>query len=166
MPSRRISPWGRVALVAVGCVALAWAASAALVIAVSRMDRARPSQAIIVLGAAQYGGRPSPVLRARLDHAIELWQAGMAPRLILTGGVGRGDTTSEAAVGRRYALRKGVPDAAILVEDRGRTTIESMHAVSRPKPDIMSPTACMDSIVVRPRSSTRMAASGTPLRSA
>ncbi|HEX3160930.1 MAG TPA: YdcF family protein, partial [Gemmatimonadaceae bacterium] len=129
MTSRRISPWGRVAFAAVGCVALAWVASAALVIAVSRMDRARPSQAIIVLGAAQYGGRPSPVLRARLDHAIDLWQAGLAPRLILTGGVGKGDTTSEAAVGRRYALRKGVPDAAILVEDRGRTTIESMHAV-------------------------------------
>lgn len=129
MPSRRISPWGRVAIAAVGCVALAWLVSAALVIVVSRMDRARPSQAIIVLGAAQYGGRPSPVLRARLDHAIDLWQAGVAPRLIFTGGVGKGDTTSEAAVGRRYALRKGIPEAAILVEDRGRTTIESMHAV-------------------------------------
>lgn len=95
-----------------------------------RMDQARPADAIVVLGAAQYAGRPSPVLRARLDHGIALFKQGMAPRLILTGGRGKGDTTTEAAVGRRYAIRQGVPASAILLEDVGRTTDESMHGVA------------------------------------
>jgi uncharacterized SAM-binding protein YcdF (DUF218 family) len=93
-------------------------------------DNARPSDAIVVLGAAQYAGRPSPVLKARLDHAVELWQKGYAKWFILTGGTGKGDTTSEAAVGRRYALRKGVPDAAILLEQEGRSTDVSMAGVA------------------------------------
>jgi uncharacterized SAM-binding protein YcdF (DUF218 family) len=67
---------------------------------------------------------------ARLDHAVDLWNRGLAPRVILTGGTGAGDTTSEAAVGRRYALRRGVPDSAIVLENRGRTTSESMRAVA------------------------------------
>ena len=95
-----------------------------------RMDQARPADAIVVLGAAQYAGRPSPVLKARLDHGIALFKKGMAPRLILTGGRGEGDTTTEAAVGRRYAMRHGVPASAILLEDVGRTTDESMHGVA------------------------------------
>ena len=107
-----------------------WVASAAAVVVRSHRDEARRADAIVVLGAAQYVGRPSPVLRARLDHAIELWERGLAPRIIFTGGRGDGDTTSEAAVSRRYAIRHGVPDSAILVEDRGRTTSESMRAVA------------------------------------
>ena len=109
---------------------LAWLASLSSVLLWARRDEARPAGAIVVLGAAQYVGRPSPVLRARLDHALELWRRGLAPRLILTGGTGVGDTTSEAAVGRRYALRRGVPDSAIVLENRGRTTSESMRAVA------------------------------------
>jgi uncharacterized SAM-binding protein YcdF (DUF218 family) len=70
------------------------------------------------------------VLRARLDHAIELWQRGMAPQVIFTGGRGEGDTTSEAAVSRRYALRRGIPDSAIVVETIGRTTRESLRGVA------------------------------------
>jgi len=70
------------------------------------------------------------VLRARLDHAIYLWRRGYAPRIIFTGGRGDGDTTSEAAVSRRYALKHEVPDSAILVEEQGRTTSESMRAVA------------------------------------
>jgi uncharacterized SAM-binding protein YcdF (DUF218 family) len=93
-------------------------------------DRARASDAIVVLGAAQYVGRPSPVLRARLDHALSLWQRGLAPVLIFTGGTGAGDTTSEAAVSRVYALKHGVPDTAILMENRGKTTRQSLAAVS------------------------------------
>lgn len=92
-------------------------------------DTARPAAAIVVLGAAQYAGHPSPVLRARLDHAVDLWRRGLAPRLILTGGTGAGDTTSEAAVGRRYVVQAGVPDSAILLEATGRTTMESLRAV-------------------------------------
>ncbi len=121
---------GRVLLVSLVLLLVGWAVTAFSVVAWGRRDAADPADAIVVLGAAQYAGKPSPVLRARLDHGIALWRRGMAPKLVLTGGVGRGDTTSEAAVGRRYALQQGVPIGAILVEDRGRTTIESLRAVS------------------------------------
>lgn len=116
---------------AVVALALAvWAASAAMVVYWGSRDEAAAADAIVVLGAAQYVGRPSPVLRARLDHAIALYEHGYAPLLVLTGGVGDGDTTSEAAVGRRYAGRAGVPQEAILTEEHGRTTTESLYAVS------------------------------------
>lgn len=109
---------------------VAWIASLAAVMFFERRDDARPADAIVVLGAAQYDGRPSPVLRARLDHALSLWQRHLAARLILTGGMGDGDTTSEAAVGRRYAVKHGVPDSVILTETRGRTTAESIQRVA------------------------------------
>ena len=127
LPSRlgsRVLGGSLVAVIAV------WVASAVSVIMWGSRDGARASDAIVVLGAAQYVGRPSPVLRARLDHALDLWQRGMAPRLIFTGGMGIGDTTSEAAVSRIYALRHGVPDTAILMENEGRTTRESLAAVA------------------------------------
>ena len=111
-------------------IVLAWLASLAAVLLWERRDDARRADAIVVLGAAQYDGRPSPVLRARLDHALSLWSRHLAPRLVLTGGMGDGDTTSEAAVGRRYAVKHGVPDSAILTETRGRTTAESMQRVA------------------------------------
>jgi uncharacterized SAM-binding protein YcdF (DUF218 family) len=111
-------------------VLAAWLTSAIAVLIWGARDRARTSDVIVVLGAAQYVGRPSPVLRARLDHAIDLWQRGLAPRLIFTGGTGAGDTTSEAAVSRVYALRHGVPDTAILTENEGKTTRQSLAAVS------------------------------------
>jgi uncharacterized SAM-binding protein YcdF (DUF218 family) len=111
-------------------VTVLWMASATSVMIWGARDKARESDAIVVLGAAQYVGRPSPVLRARLDHALDLWQRGLAPTLIFTGGMGVGDTTSEAAVSRNYALQHGVPDTAILTENEGRTTRESLAAVS------------------------------------
>ena len=107
-----------------------WLISTVAVLVWSSRDEARPAQAIVVLGAAQYAGKPSPVLRARLDHALDLWNRHLASLLILTGGTGFGDTTSEAAVGRNYAKKHGVPDSAILVENEGRTTSESMRAVA------------------------------------
>jgi uncharacterized SAM-binding protein YcdF (DUF218 family) len=107
-----------------------WIASAAAVLIWSSRDEAQPAQAIVVLGAAQYAGKPSPVLRARLDHALDLWNRHLASLLILTGGTGAGDTTSEAVVGSNYARKHGVPDTAILVENEGRTTSESMRAVA------------------------------------
>jgi len=113
----------------IGVTAL-WIISAMSVMIWGARDKARESDAIVVLGAAQYVGRPSPVLRARLDHALDLWQRGLAPMLIFTGGMGVGDTTSEAAVSRNYALQHGVPDTAILMENEGRTTRESLAAVS------------------------------------
>lgn len=88
------------------------------------------ADAIVVLGAAQYAGKPSPVLRARVDHAIALWQHHAAGTLVFTGGTGTGDSTSEALVSSIYARRHGVPDSAMLLENTGRTTSESMHAVA------------------------------------
>ena len=119
------------AVVAVACIlAGSWLFGLGAVLVRGRMDQARPADAIVVLGAAQYAGRPSPVLKARLDHGIALFKKGLAPRLILTGGRGVGDTTTEAAVGRRYAIKHGVPASAILIEDVGRTTDESMDGVA------------------------------------
>ena len=109
---------------------LSWLMSLGAVMLWERRDDARAADAIVVLGAAQYDGRPSPVLKARLDHAVSLWDRHLAPRLVLTGGMGDGDTTSEAAVGRRYAVKHGVPDSVILMETRGRTTAESVQSVA------------------------------------
>ena len=107
----------------------AWIISFLGVVLWGARDMARPSDAIVVLGAAQYAGRPSPVLKARLDHAVDLFKKGMAKRLVLTGGRGTGDTISEAAVGRRYAMRAGIADSVILLENEGRTTMASFAAV-------------------------------------
>ena len=120
----------RVLTVIVVAMFVLWASSAAAVLVWSSRDEAQSAQVIVVLGAAQYAGKPSPVLRARLDHALDLWDRHLASLLILTGGTGAGDTTSEAAVGRNYARKHGVPDSAILVENEGRTTSESMRAVA------------------------------------
>ncbi|OYV73225.1 MAG: hypothetical protein B7Z72_02965, partial [Gemmatimonadetes bacterium 21-71-4] len=122
--------WKRAVPVVAAVLLVGWLISLGTVIVWGRRDTARPAGAIVVLGAAQYAGRPSPVLRARLDHAIDLWNRGLAARFVLTGGTGEGDTTSEAAVGRRYAIRHGVLAAAILLEPDGRTTAQSMHAVA------------------------------------
>jgi uncharacterized SAM-binding protein YcdF (DUF218 family) len=93
-------------------------------------DEERPADAIVVMGAAQYDGRPSPVFAARLDHGVALFLAGDAPRLVLTGGRASGDRTTEAAVGRAFAIERGVPAEAIIVEDQSRTTLESIRAVA------------------------------------
>ena len=92
-------------------------------------DERRPADAIVVLGAAQYDGVPSPVFRARLDHAIDLYRAGLAAAFVVTGGKARTDRTTEADAARAYATRRGVPDAAILVEDRSVNTVESVEGV-------------------------------------
>lgn len=95
-----------------------------------QLDQQRRSDAIVVMGAAQYDGRPSPVYAARLDHAVALYLAGVAPVFIVTGGKADGDRTTEAASGRAYAMARGVPSDAILTEDQSRTTQESIHSVS------------------------------------
>jgi uncharacterized SAM-binding protein YcdF (DUF218 family) len=110
---------------------LFWAGWMLAVIIWSTLDQARPADSIVVLGAAQYDGHPSPVLRARLDHAVDLWNRHLARIVVLTGGKGSGDTTTEAAVGRSYVKRRGIPEEAILLESRGRTTRESLLTVSQ-----------------------------------
>lgn len=107
----------------------AYTVALAAVLVSSQRDQRRPVDAIIVLGAAQYNGRPSPVLRARLDHARELYREGYAPLIVVTGGVGRGDTTSEAIVGQRYLVAREVPAEDVVAQPVGRSTRASMTAV-------------------------------------
>jgi uncharacterized SAM-binding protein YcdF (DUF218 family) len=97
----------------------------------ARSDEARPADAIVVLGAAQYDGRPSPVLAARLDHALQLWQSGYAPRIVVTGGKRPGDRFTEATASADYLIARGVPDRAILREVQGTSTWESLAATAR-----------------------------------
>ncbi len=94
------------------------------------VDEAARSGAIVVLGAAQYDGRPSPVFAARLEHAVDLYHQGLAPYFVVTGGKQKGDRWTEAETARRYAIAHGVPASAILMEDRGRTTLESLTSVA------------------------------------
>lgn len=97
----------------------------------SHNDEVRAADAIVVLGAAQYDGRPSPVLRARLDHALYLYREDLSPTVIVTGGKQTGDRFAEADVGATYLEAEGVPPEAILAEDEGTTTLESLEKVHR-----------------------------------
>jgi uncharacterized SAM-binding protein YcdF (DUF218 family) len=91
----------------------------------STRDEAQKADVILVLGAAEYRGRPSPVLRARLDHALELYNQHLAPLILTTGGAGGDPVFTEAGVGRSYLMTKGVPSEAVIVEDEGESTLES-----------------------------------------
>jgi uncharacterized SAM-binding protein YcdF (DUF218 family) len=89
-------------------------------------DRARPAEAIVVLGAAQYDGRPSAQLRARLDHALTLWQQGIAPLVVVTGGNQPGDRFTEAEASAAYLAERGVPAEALVLENASRTTFDAL----------------------------------------
>lgn len=105
-----------------------WLIGVALYIAyVGQRDEAAPADAIIVLGAAAYDARPSPVFEERIRHGIALYRRGVAPNLIFTGGYGgQGARFAESQVGRRYAMREGVPEPAILIETTSRNTRENL----------------------------------------
>jgi uncharacterized SAM-binding protein YcdF (DUF218 family) len=94
-------------------------------------DEARPADAIVVFGAAQYNGAPSPVLKARLDHAFDLEEQGLAPLVITTGGRGGDLHYTEAGVGRDYLIQRGVAQAKVLAENRGETTYSTVQAVAQ-----------------------------------
>ncbi len=96
-----------------------------------RSDQARPVDAIVVMGAAQYDGRPSPQLAARLDHVAELWPQGLAPMVVVTGGNQPGDRFTEAEASAAYLEERGVPAEAIVQEGEGRTSYESLQGVAR-----------------------------------
>src|SRR5437870_4825825 len=116
-------------------LALTWLVSIALVARAARRNEAAPASAIVVLGAAQYNGRPSPVLKARLDHAADLYRLHLAPLIVVTGGTGAGDTVSEAVAGKRY-LREvaGLPDSTVIAEPAGHSSEESLRAFARTAP--------------------------------
>lgn len=121
----------RLALLAAAVVAVYLAVTFVQVVGAARRDDARASDAIVVLGAAQYDGVPSPVFAARLDHALRLYEQGIAPVIVVTGGRQAGDRFTEATAAATYLHQRGVPDAAILRETTGRSSWESLRASAR-----------------------------------
>ncbi len=115
-----------VALLVAGILSLSMLALA--IFAQARHDETTPADAIVVLGTAQWDGRPSTTFQARLDHALDLYRSGYAPVVVLTGGVAEGDQYSEADVGRNYLREQGVPDNALISAPEGQTSVESLRA--------------------------------------
>ena len=117
----------QVLLVVVVIGAAYYAVSLWQVWSTGRADESRNVDAIVVLGAAQYDGRPSPQLAARLDHVADLWAADLAPLVVVTGGNQEGDRFTEASTSARYLVDRGVPESAIVQEDAGTNTFESLE---------------------------------------
>ena len=132
---RRRRPWPRrVGLtLVVLCLALAayYAVTLFQVWNTGRSDEARPVDAIVVMGAAQYDGRPSPQLQARLDHVVQLWQQGLAPVVVVTGGKQPLDRFTEADASAQYLIDNGVPAEAILRETQGQNSYDSLAGAER-----------------------------------
>lgn len=121
----------RGAVVAIAVVVVYLAFTAAQVVAANKWDHTRDADAAIVLGAAQYNGKPSPVFKRRLDRAHALWAAGKVPVIVLTGGRAVGDRYTEAYSGLTYLRKKGVPEKDLIVVDNGSSTWESLAASVR-----------------------------------
>lgn len=120
--------WALVAAITVPLlVGVAVAGVAFAVYRQARQGQLVPADAIVVMGAAQYNGRPSPVLRSRLDTALDAYERGLAPVVIVTGGNQAGDAYTEAGTGRDYLVDRGVPSDAVLVEDRSTNTAENLR---------------------------------------
>ena len=127
------NPSAIVRQLAAWCVAIvlaAFAVAAFFIVRQGNRDEARRADAIVVFGAAEYAGRPSPVYRARLDHAYELFQRGLAPMVITTGGAGADPKFTEGGVGRDYLSRRGIPDRSLIAETQSEDTAESAQRVS------------------------------------
>ncbi len=121
---RRLVRWGL--LVAVLAPVAYLGATFATVWAAAQRDGARPAEAIVVLGAAQYDGRPSPALKARLDHVVQLWRDDIAAHVVVTGGKQPGDRFTEATASANYLRDKGIPDSKIFREVNGRSSFQSL----------------------------------------
>ena len=126
----RMRWWVRSLVVAVGAVLLFLAATMARIVETASRQEIHPADAIVVFGAAEYSGHPSPVLRARLDHALDLFQRGLAPVIITTGGAASDPHFSEGGVGRDYLMHHGVPERSLIAETQGRDTSESAERVA------------------------------------
>lgn len=130
--TRRLVRWAvRVALVTGAVLVVYVGVTFAQVWSAGTRDEAGPADAIVVLGAAQYDGDPSPVLASRLAHTLELWEAGYAEVVVVTGGGQPGDRFTEATASANWLLARGVPDDAILREVQGGNTWESLAATAR-----------------------------------
>ena len=117
-------------VIAIVFVATVVASTVHTIVHDSRQQQLHQADAIIVFGAAEYDGRPSPVFRARLDHANELFRKGLAPVIITTGGAAADPKYSEGGVGRDYLMRKGVPESALIAETQASDTAESAERVA------------------------------------
>lgn len=124
MSRRRIARWGLVAVVLLPLVYLV--ATFVTVWRAAHHDGARPAAAIVVLGAAQYDGRPSPALKARLDHVVDLWKLDVSARVVVTGGKQPGDRFTEATASATYLMGQGIPGDKILREVNGRSSFQSL----------------------------------------
>jgi len=122
--------WVRLLILVVGATILFLTITAVQVIQTAERQEIHSADAIVVFGAAEYSGHPSPVLRARLDHALDLFHQGLAPVVITTGGAAADPTFSEGGVGRDYLMRHGVPERSIIAETQGRDTAESAVRVA------------------------------------
>jgi uncharacterized SAM-binding protein YcdF (DUF218 family) len=122
--------WVRLLIIVVGLLLLLLVATSVKVIETASKQEVHPADAIVVFGAAEYAGRPSPVLRARLDHAFDLFQRGVAPVVITTGGAAEDPHYSEGGVGRDYLMRRGIPERSLIAETQGRDTSESAARVA------------------------------------
>lgn len=121
--------WILPAILSVGIAGYLWRLTAEIQ-RQSVADEAQLADVIVVLGAAEYRGRPSPVLKARLDHALELYVRGLAPRILTTGGSGGDPDWTESEVGRKYLASRGVPVEDIILEPEGESTAESTKAAA------------------------------------
>jgi uncharacterized SAM-binding protein YcdF (DUF218 family) len=118
------------AVIAMVFVAAIVASTVHTIVHDSRQQQLHPADAIIVFGAAEYDGRPSPVFRARLDHANDLFRKGLSPVVITTGGAALDPNFSEGGVGRDYLMRKGIPESALIAETQASDTAESAERVA------------------------------------
>lgn len=122
---------GRWILLITALAALTWYAVVCTLVARQQWrDETRPADALVVFGAAEYAGKPSPVFRARLDHAYELWERHIAPYIITTGGYGGDPKFSEGGVGRDYLVRRGVPEDRVIAETQSPNTDTSAERVA------------------------------------
>ncbi len=132
-PPRPIRWWLRLLILTVAAVILILAIflgiTAIRIVHSASQEEIHTADAIVVFGAAEYSGRPSPVLRARLDHALDLFHRGLAPVVITTGGAAADPTFSEGGVGRDYLMRHGVPERSLIAETQGRDTSQSAARV-------------------------------------
>jgi len=123
-------PWLLLLLAALGALLLFLGITGARIVRAAAEVPVHQADAIVIFGAAEYSGRPSPVFRARLDHGYELFQRGMAPVVITTGGAALDPEFSEGGVGRDYLLRRGVPEQALIAETQGSDTAQSAARVA------------------------------------
>jgi len=129
-PRSRHRWWVRILILVVGVVVLFLVITVVRVVETASHQQVHPADAIVVFGAAEYSGRPSPVLKARLDHALDLFHQGIAPVVITTGGAASDPVFSEGGVGRDYLMRHGVPERSLIAETQGRDTSESAARVA------------------------------------